>query len=483
MTLATPGRQVTTASDAPATRADWLALAIVSVGLFLAVLSTTVVSVALPTIGRDLHASSSDLEWVVDAYVLVYATLLLTFGALGDRFERKTLFGVGVGLFGLGSSLCAIAPATAPLLAGRVVQGVGSAILVPGSLTIIRALFADPRQRATAIGLWSTNSGLALAVGPPLGGALVELFGWRAVFLLNVPLVILVLVAIARFVPRLPVSGQPRRFDWLGMLLPIAGIGALVLAVIEGSALGWQAWACVGVGIACLAALVVWESTRADPLIDVRLFLRPPFTAANIAAFAVFFAFVGAIIYFSAYFQQVQGLSAATTGLDVAAIGVAYAIAASFSGRAVSHVGERWLLIVGMLMCAAALLGLVRLETDTRMGSIWWNFALLGLGAGLCGTPMSTLAMSSVDVTRAGMASAVINAMRQIGQVFGVAVLGAAVFGLLPQNAAGQRLDAADQLLFVDGLHQAMLIAAGCMAVATLLVALLLWPPRRPHFV
>jgi DHA2 family methylenomycin A resistance protein-like MFS transporter len=196
--------------------------------------------------------------------------------------------------------------------------------------------------------------------------------------------------------------------------------------------------------------------------------------AANVAAVAGLFAFVGAIIYFSAYFQQVQGLSAGATGLDVAAIGIAYAVAASFSGRAVGRFGERWLLLAGLVLCAIALLGLVRLEADTGMGSIWWNFALLGLGAGLCGTPMSTIAMSAVDVARAGMASAVINAMRQVGQVFGVAVLGAAVYGLLPQNVAGQHLAPAEQALFVDGLHTAMLISAGTLLLATLLVAVLL---------
>jgi DHA2 family methylenomycin A resistance protein-like MFS transporter len=236
-----------------------------------------------------------------------------------------------------------------------------------------------------------------------------------------------------------------------------------------------------GFGIATLVGLTVWEATRCNPLIDVRLFRRPSFAAANVAAFAVFFAFVGAIIYFSAYFQQVQGVSASAAGLDLAAIGIAYAVAAWFSGRAVSRFGERALLCVGLLICTAALLGLVRLQADTSMGSIWWNFALLGLGAGLCGTPISTIAMSSVDASRAGMASAVINAMRQVGQVFGVAVLGAAVYGLLPRDAAGQQLDAADQVLFMDGLHQAVLIAASCMAVATLLVALMLWlPVRRP---
>ena len=182
----------------------WLTLAVMSAGLFLAVLSTTVVSVALPTIGRDLHASPADLEWIVDAYVIVYASLLVAGGAAGDRYGRKGLFLVGTAIFGLGSLAAGLAPAVGVLLAARVLQGIGPALLVPGSLTILRATFTDERQRAVAIGVWSTASGLALALGPPVGGLLVDGLGWRWVFLINVPLAGLLVLAAARFVPRLP---------------------------------------------------------------------------------------------------------------------------------------------------------------------------------------------------------------------------------------------------------------------------------------
>jgi DHA2 family methylenomycin A resistance protein-like MFS transporter len=484
-TSAAETRGVAVHTQPVATRTDdapWNALATISVGLFLAVLSTTMVSVALPTIGRDLHATTADLEWVVDAYVVVYATLLITGGALGDRFPRRALFALGVGLFGLGSMIAGVAPLTGVLLLGRVVQGLGAAFLVPGSLTIIRTLFTEPRQRATAIGVWSTGSGLALAVGPPLGGLLVDTAGWRGVFLINVPLVLGVLLAIARYVPDLPVGrAVVRGFDWPGMLLPTLGIGALAFGVIEGQALGWQSSVVAlffVIGLVSLGAFVVWELAHSDPLIDVRLFKRPGFSAANLAAFAVFFAFVGAIVYFSAYFQQVQGLSAAQAGFEVAAIGIAYAIAAMLSGRAVGRLGERWPLLLGLLICGVAMLGLVRLEPETAVAAVWADFALLGFGSGLCGTPMSTLAMSSVDVSRAGMASAVINAVRQVGQVFGVAVLGAVVYAHLP-SAAGQALGPVEQALFMDGLHQAVLLAALVLLVTAVFVAALLRKETR----
>jgi DHA2 family methylenomycin A resistance protein-like MFS transporter len=337
---------------------------VVSVGLFLAVLSTTVVSVALPTIGRDLHAGATSLEWTVDAYVVLYASLLIAAGVLGDRRGRKGLFLLGVAIFGFGSLVCGMAPSVGVLLAGRVVAGLGAALLVPGSLTIITALFADARQRAAAIGLWSTSSGLALAVGPPLGGIVVDALGWRWVFLLNTPLVAALVLAAARFLPRLARTPAGNRFDWFGALLSAVAVAVLALAVIESQDYGWtspQVLVAFAVGVAALAGFVAWERRRADPLIDISLFARPEFTAANIAAFVVFFAFVGEIVYFSVYFQQVQGRSPIAAGLDVAAIGVAYALAAAASGHLVGRIGERAPLVAGLIISGAATLGLLRL--------------------------------------------------------------------------------------------------------------------------
>ena len=250
----------------------WLTLAVMSAGLFLAVLSTTVVSVALPTMGRDLRASPADLEWIVDAYVIVYASLLAAGGAAGDRYGRKGLFLLGTAIFGLGSLAAGLAPGVGVLLAARVLQGIGPALLVPGSLTILRATFTDERPRAVAIGVWSTASGLALALGPPVGGLLVDGLGWRWVFLINVPLAGLVAAAAARYVPRLPAGAGVTSFDWPGAALVTFALAALAFATIEGQARGWGApvvAAAFAAGAAGLAAFVAAERRRSGPLIDV----------------------------------------------------------------------------------------------------------------------------------------------------------------------------------------------------------------------
>lgn len=450
----------------------------VSVGLFLAVVSTTVVSVALPTMGRDLHAGATDLEWIVDAYVIVFASLLVAGGAIGDRRGLKGAFVLGALLFGLGSLVTGAAPSIGVLLSGRVVQGLGSALLVPASLAIVRATFEDPRQRAAAIGLWSTSSGLALAVGPVMGGSIVEAFGWREVFLFNLVLVAVLVLAAARWVPRVERSVISGRFDWLGAALTTAAVALLTFAVIEGQHHGWGAAVVLvafAAGACALLAFVMWERDRPQPLVDVSLFLRPAFTVANVAGLVVFFAFVGAIVYFSAYFQQVQGHSPIEAGLDVSAIGVGYALAAPLSGRLVGRVGARWPLVAGLLVSGAATLGLLRLRVDTGIGSIWWDFALLGAGVGMCLTPMAAIALSAVDASRGGMASAIVNAMRQVGQVFGVAVLGALVYAHLPPTGAGTRLGPAGGSLFVAGLHNALWLSGLALLTTAALTAAVLF--------
>ncbi len=453
-----------------------MTLVVVAGGLFLAVMSTTVVSVALPSIGAAMHASSSDLEWIVDAYVIIYSALLVVGGAAGDRRGRKGLFLAGVAAFGAGSLLAGLAPLVGVLLVGRALQGLGPALLVPGSLTIIRAEFDDEGQRALAIGLWSTASGLALAVGPALGGLLVADLGWRAVFLFNVPLTAILIALAARYMPRLPRIPARSRFDWAGAGLTVVAIAALAVGTIEGQSAGWASrhvLAAFATGAVALAGFVAWEIHRADPLVDVRLFARPTFAAANAAAFVVFFAFVGAIVYFSAYFQQAQGRSALMAGLDVSAIGVFFALGASASGRLVGRFGARWPMIGGLIIAGGATLGLLRLGLATGIGAIWWDLALLGLGIGLCLTPMTAVAMSATGASKAGMASAVHNALRQVGQVFGVSVLGALVYARLPAGTAGLTLDAARGALFVAGLHHALWLAGIALLAAAALAAVL----------
>lgn len=455
-------------------REAWLAVLVLAGGLFAAVVSTTVISVALPTIGREMHAGATLLSWIVDAYVLVYASLLVAGGVLGDRHGRKGLFLLGVVVFGAGSLVGGVAPNITILLLGRVLQGVGPALLVPGSLTIIRAIFDDPRRRAAAIGLWSTSSGLALAVGPALGGVIVNGLGWRWVLLVNVPFTILLVVLAARFVPRMPKATTRGRFDSVGAILTTVTTAALAFAIIEGPADRWTSAPIVGafaIGVLALALFVVWERRRPDPLVDVSLFARPAFTVANVAALIVFFAFVGSIVYFSAYFQDVQGHSPTVAGLDVSAIGVAFALAAPVSGRLVGRFGAFWPMLAGLALSGCATLGLLRLTPTTGMSSIWWDFALVGAGVGLCLTPMTATAVAAVGASRAGMASAVHNALRQFGQVLGVAVLGVIVYAGLPAGTGGQRLDHAAATAFVGGLHDAILTSGLTLLAAAALAA------------
>jgi MFS transporter, DHA2 family, methylenomycin A resistance protein len=445
---------------------------------FMAVMSTSVVSVALPTIGRDLHASSTSLEWIVDAYVIVYASLLVAGGVVSDRRGRKGMFMTGVTLFGVGSVVCGLAPSVGVLVSGRVIQGLGPAIVTPTSLAIISATFEDPRARATAIGVWSSGSGLALAVGPAVGGLLVVGIGWRSVFLINVPLALAVVFLGSRFIPLIPRRRGAAPFDWTGAFLITVGIALLTFAIIEGPSRGWGSGVILGafvVAAVALSAFVAWERRHQSPLIDVSLFARAPFTVANLAGLAVFFAFIGGIVYLSAYFQQVQGRSALGAGLAVLPVGVGFFVGAPLSGRIVGRVGPRAPMVFGLALCGAAMLGLLRLGVDSSIGDVWWDLFAVGLGGGLSLTPMTATAMAAVRSERAGMASAVHNSMRQFGQALGVAVLGSLVYaGVAGGLTGGGRLVGSQADAFVDGLHRAVAVS-GCalLLAAALAVALI----------
>jgi MFS transporter, DHA2 family, methylenomycin A resistance protein len=455
-----------------------LTVLVVTLAQFMAVMSTSVVSVALPTIGRSLHASSTSLEWIVDAYVIVFASLLVAGGVLSDRRGRKGMFMSGVTLFGAGSLIAGVAPSVGWLLAGRVVQGLGPAIVTPTSLAIISATFEDPRSRAGAIGVWSSGSGLALALGPAVGGLLVDAIGWRAVFLLNVPVAVVVVMLGIRFVPVIPRTPGLARFDAVGAVLTTLGVGVLTFAIIEGPARGWGSGLILGgfvVAACALLAFVLWERRYAAPLIDVSLFSRAPFTVANLAGLAVFFAFIGGIVYLSAYFQQVQGRSALGAGLAVLPVGLGFFVGAPLSGRLVGRLGPRFPMVLGLVLCAAGMFGLLRLSPTSSVGSVWWDLGAVGLGGGLSLTPMTATAMAAVRAQRAGMASAIHNSMRQVGQALGVAVLGSLVYaGVRAGAAGGGRLHGSDAASFVDGLHVAVAVSGACLLVAAVLAVALI---------
>ncbi|MGW4123331.1 MFS transporter [Nocardia sp. NPDC004711] len=461
--------QVSARPESPAaTTNPWVTLVAVTGGQFLAVLSTTVISVALPTIGRDLHADVTATEWIVNAYVLVYASLLMLSGGLGDRYGRKGVFLLGMLTFALGALIGGLASNIPMLLAGRVIQGIGPALLVPTSLAVVRGAFPDERERAVAIGAWSTSSGLALAVGPILGGIVVTGLGWRWVLLLNVPLVAVFAAIAALVVPRLPRTSATGRFDWQGAVLTTVSIAALSFGLIEGRQQGWASAAILaafGLAIAAAVAFVGWERRHNDPLVDLSLFGHRGFTAANLAGAIAFFAFVGLIVYLSAYFQQVQGHSAIRAGLDVCAVGIAFATATPISGRVVARFGPRGPMVTGLAIAGLATLGLLSMDRATGIGSIWWLLALGGFGLGLCLTPMTATVLAAVHPHRAGMASSVHNAMRQLGQVLGVAVLGTLVYsGSVPGMA---------------GLHHAFLVAGSSLLIMAVIAAVALRTETR----
>jgi DHA2 family methylenomycin A resistance protein-like MFS transporter len=455
-----------------------LTVLVVTLAQFMAVMTTSVVSVALPTIGRELNASSTSLEWIVDAYVIVFASLLVAGGVLSDRRGRKGMFMAGVTLFGLGSLVAGVAPSVGWLLCGRVIQGLGPSIVTPTSLAIISATFDDPRERAGAIGVWSSGSGLALAVGPAVGGLLTDAIGWRWVFLLNVPLALLVIALAVRFIPVIPRARALRRFDWIGAVLTTAGVGVLTFGLIEGPARGWGSGlilAAFVVALSALVAFVFWERRHEAPLIDVSLFSRAPFTVANLAGLTVFFAFIGGIVYLSAYFQQVQGRSPLGAGLAVLPIGLGFFVGAPLSGRLVGRFGPRFPMVFGLALCGAAMVALVRLRAGSSIGAVWWDLAAVGLGGGLSLTPMTAVAMAAVRAERAGMASAIHNSMRQVGQALGVAVLGSLVYaGVAGGSAGGGRLHGASAAAFVDGLHRAVLVSGACLLIAAVLAVVLI---------
>jgi len=445
-------------------------LATVALGQFLAVASSSIVSVALPSIGRDLGASSTALQWIIDAFLIVFAGLLVAGGVLGDRRGRKGAFLTGVALFLTGSLACALAPGIGALIAARVVQGLGPALVLPSSLAIVTAVFPDPGERARAIGLWSAAAGLGLALGPVIGGVIVDALGWRWVFGFNVPLCVLILVLGAVTVPRIVPAPSPHRFDTVGAVLTSLGTAAVVFAIIEGGEEGWgspRIVAAFAAGALALTALVGWERRHPAPLIDVGLFRSRRFVAANAGGVAVFFALIGAVVYLSIFLQQVQGRTPAQAGLCLLPMGAALALVAPLAGRLVGRAGARVPMVGGLLVAALGAVTLLALERETPYADLWWRFMLVGAGCGLCLTPMTATAVAAVPPARAGMASAIHNSLRMLGQALGVAVLGTIVYATA--GAAG----------YVAGLHRALALSAAVLVAAAVLAAVALRPVSR----
>jgi DHA2 family methylenomycin A resistance protein-like MFS transporter len=415
-------------------------LAVTCLGFFMMLLDASIVTVALPTIQRDLHAQLSDLQWVVDAYTLPFAVLLLTAGTLGDRFGRKRVFLVGLVIFLGGSVLCGIAPTLGWLIAGRVVQGAGGAALSPGSLSVLAAAFTTPRERTQAIGIWSGVSGIALAAGPLLGGLLIQVSDWQAIFFVNLPIGIIALVLGLRVLTE---SRNPAAtgLDVPGQLLAIGGLAALTYALIEGQSAGWGSaliLTLLAAAVVLLIAFVMVEARSSEPLLPLALFKNTIFATANLAALIVGFALLGTVFFVAQFFQEVQGYSALQSGERTLPTTVGIFIMAPLAGRITARFGPRLPVALGAVLAGIALLLLTRLTITTGYGAIWWNFGMFGVGIGLMLSPITSAVLAATPASRAGLASSMVNTSRQIGSVLGIAVLGAVVENQETRNIANQ---------------------------------------------
>jgi EmrB/QacA subfamily drug resistance transporter len=394
--------------------------------LFIVGLDNTIVNLALPSIRADLDASVSSLQWVIDAYTLVLASLLMLSGSTADRLGRRRTFQTGLVLFGLGSLLCGIAPNVGLLIAFRALQAVGGSMLNPVALSIITNIFTEPRERARAIGVWAGVIGLSMAVGPVLGGALVGWAGWRSIFWINVPVTLAAVVLTAIFVPesRAP---RPRRLDPVGQLLVIVVLAGLTYGIIEGRVAGWGSPEIVGcfvfAGLA-LAALVPYERRRVDPLLELRFFRSVPFSGATLLAVSGFSALAGFLFLNTLYLQETRGFSALHAGLLTLPMAAVTAVCAPLSGRLVAARGPRLPLLVAGTGIAAAGVVLTGLAPDTPIPVLVLAYAVFGAGFGMLNAPITNSAVSGMPREQAGLAAAVASTSRQVGISLGVAVIG-----------------------------------------------------------
>jgi EmrB/QacA subfamily drug resistance transporter len=450
----------------PSRRRRLLILGTCSMSLLIVGLDTTIVNVALPAIHRSLHSSVSGLQWTIDAYTLVMASLLMVSGSTADRIGRRRVFQLGLSVFSLGSLLCALAPSLGFLVGARVVQAIGGSMLNPVALSIIRNVFEDPRERAQAIGVWGAVFGLSMSLGPTLGGVLVDSVGWRAVFLVNLPVGALALVLTAVLVPESR-AARPRRPDPVGQLLVIVGLAALTYAIIQAPSYGWlsaQTLALFATSLVAFVALVPYELRRREPLIEVRFFASAPFSGASAIAVLAFAGVGGFLFLNTLYLQTVRGLSPLDAGLSVLPMGLTTLVAAPLSGRLTGSRGPRLPLIVGSLGLIVGAGLLTQLTATTPFALLLCSYAVFGIGNGMVNPPITNTAVSGMPPAQAGVAAAISSTSRQVGITLGVAMLGSLAAGATA-GAIGPGFPAATHASFwvVVGLG----VIALCLGVLT----------------
>jgi EmrB/QacA subfamily drug resistance transporter len=462
--------------------------------LFMIMLDNTIVNVALPTIQRELHATPANLEWVVNGYVVTFAALILLGGKLGDRFGRKRMFIVGVLLFTLCSALCALAGSDTQLIIARCLQGTGAALMNPLSLSILVAAFPRP-QIPMAIGVWAGISGLGIAIGPVVGGILVDNFGWASVFWVNVPIGI---IAVGVCLWAVVESSDPTatRLDIVGTVLVTTSLLALTFGLIKTNEYSWTSpfiVSLLGGAVVLLAAWLWWEMRVTEPMVPLSFFRVRQFTVANSVAVLVGVTLFGSLYFVTLYFQNIKGYSALEAGVRSMPMTLIIMFIAPVAGRLNGMIGPRPLMTTGMLLAAGGMAGLSQLTPTSSYNAIWPFFIMLGAGISLTMPALSGAAMSAVDPAKSGIASGVLNSARQVGGAIGIAVMGSVVaklaaddFGAAPQQLqqlvvggqtrlVGQLAGAAAQsraaAAFVTGMHGAMWAGAAL----TLLAAAVSW--------
>ncbi len=498
--------QVMTADEQRLHDRRWWALATMCMSILILGLDNTILNIALPALVKDLHASTSQLQWIVDGYTLVFAGLLLTTGSMGDRFGRKGALTVGLVIFGVGSLASALVDSANALIFTRAFMGLGAALVMPATLSLLTNVFRDPKERARAIGAWAAVVGAASALGPIVGGFLLQHFWWGSVFLVNVPVVVVALVAGHLLLPTSRDPGAPR-LDPVGALLSITGLVALLWAVIRAPSAGWTnptVVAAFAIGAVIAVAFILWESYSSHPMLDVRFFKNRRFSAANIAITLVFFAMLGASFVIAQYLQTVLGFSPLQAGFRMLPMAIVLLVTAPIAPRIVERVGTKVVVGSGMGIAAVGLIAASNVPLTNGYPHLLWSMCLMSFGMGLVMAPATESIMGSLPPAKAGVGSAMNDTTRQMGGAVGVAVVGsvlassyrpAVTTSLTALGAPSRVVDAAKESLggavqaaaklpaplshevtvaaqhaFVDGLSTALIMASGIMIVATIVV-------------
>ena len=458
----------------------WWTLGAMCFALFMIMLDNTVVNVALPSIQRDLHASISGLEWTINGYTLSFAVLLATGGRLGDIFGRRRMFIIGVIVFAASSATAGLAQSATDLVASRVVQGVGAAMMMPATLSIVTHAF-PPHERGKAMGTWAGVSGLALAIGPVVGGLLTEHVSWRAIFYLNIPVAIGAVIAALFAVRESRDSTVGREVDYLGVATLTASLTALILALVEGNAWGWGSPAIVGLlagAVLGLAAFVAVELRVKVPMVEFRFFSDRNFLGAVVVALIISFAMLGVFFFLALYMQDILRYSPLEAGIRFLPSTLMIVGIAPIAGRMADRYGPRWLIVGGLLVLAASLYSFTGIAVDSGYLDLLPGFMLLGIGIAMTMSPMTSAAMNAVAVEKAGIASGVLSMFRMIGGSLGVAITGAIFQG----SVGTANFAEASPQDFVDALSKAMAVSGAVALAGAIFAAVTIRAKRKSSF-